>query len=207
MEKQTRSSRRGNAGRPEDVALAYVNDNSDQPGLEERYISEYIGKGVFATREFQMGDFLLQYKGELISGEEGERREKRYSSDLGNFLYFFQWNEASYCIDATFSHGLGRLVNDLPAKKANCKMKKMVVSGKVCLCIFATRDIAPNTELRYDYGLKDLPWRVKSGGASEDMNKKWKNSTRSEVEMSEGCEVVPCAEKGSWEGTETVTEI
>ncbi|XP_044180170.1 uncharacterized protein LOC114952155 isoform X4 [Acropora millepora] len=199
MEKQTRSSRRGNAGRPEDVALAYVNDNSDQPGLEERYISEYIGKGVFATREFQMGDFLLQYKGELISGEEGERREKRYSSDLGNFLYFFQWNEASYCIDATFSHGLGRLVNDLPAKKANCKMKKMVVSGRVCLCIFATRDIAPNTELRYDYGLKDLPWRVKSGGASEDMNKKWKNSTRSEVEMSEGCEVVPSAEKGSWE--------
>ncbi|XP_044176576.1 uncharacterized protein LOC114951566 isoform X7 [Acropora millepora] len=199
MEKQTRSSRRGNAGRPEDVALAYVNDNSDQPGLEERYISEYIGKGVFATREFQMGDFLLQYKGELISGEEGERREKRYSSDLGNFLYFFQWNEASYCIDATFSHGLGRLVNDLPAKKANCKMKKMVVSGRVCLCIFATRDIAPNTELRYDYGLKDLPWRVKSGGASDDINKNWKNSTRSEVEMSEGCEVVPSAEKGSWE--------
>ena len=68
-----------------------------------------------------------------------------------------------FSIDATFSHGLGRLVNDLPAKKANCKMKTMVVSGKVCLCIFATRDIAPNTELRYDYGLKDLPWRVKSG--------------------------------------------
>ena len=40
-------------------------------------------------------------------------------------------------------------------------MKKMVVSGKVCL--FATKDIAPNTELRYDYALKDLPWRVKSG--------------------------------------------
>lgn len=54
------------------------------------------GKGVFATREFQMGDFLLQYKGELISGEEGERREKRYSTDLGNFLYFFQWNETTY---------------------------------------------------------------------------------------------------------------
>ena len=25
--------------------------------------------------------------------------------------------------------------------------------------------------------------------------------------MSEGCEVVPCAEKGSWEGTEIVTAI
>ena len=42
-------------------------------------------------------------------------------------------------------------------------MKTMVVSGKVCLCIFAAKDIAPNTEPRYDYGLKDLPWRVKSG--------------------------------------------
>ena len=25
--------------------------------------------------------------------------------------------------------------------------------------------------------------------------------------MSEGCEVVPCAEKGSWDGTETVTKF
>ena len=25
--------------------------------------------------------------------------------------------------------------------------------------------------------------------------------------MSEGCEVVPCAEKGSWEGTEIVSAI
>ncbi|XP_068710571.1 N-lysine methyltransferase KMT5A-A-like isoform X1 [Montipora foliosa] len=199
MKKQTRSYRRGNGGRPEDVALAYINSNSDQPGLEERYISEYIGKGVFATREFKSGHFLLQYKGELVSAEEGERREKQYSLDFGNFLYFFQWNEATYCIDATFSHGLGRLVNDLPAKKANCKMKKVIVSGKVCLCLFATKDIAPNEELRYDYGLKDLPWRVKSGDGSDNMNKNWKNSTtrKDGAVISQDCEEVVCAKEDS----------
>lgn len=69
----------------------------------------------------------------------------------------------NFSIDATFSSGLGRMVNDLPAKKSNCKMKKLEVSGRVWLCLFATKNILPNTELRYDYGVKDLPWRFNCG--------------------------------------------
>ena len=48
------------------------------------------GKGVFMTIPFKRDDFILQYKGETLSSKEGEEREKQYSDDEGNFLFFFK---------------------------------------------------------------------------------------------------------------------
>ncbi|XP_028417446.1 histone-lysine N-methyltransferase set-1-like [Dendronephthya gigantea] len=67
----------------------------DEEHLEERYIDDDIGRGVFTTKTFSKGDFLLEYKGELISQEEGYIREKNYPDDLGSFLFFFQQGNAS----------------------------------------------------------------------------------------------------------------
>ena len=47
---------------------------------------------MFTTKPFKHGDFLLQYKGALVNGMEGERKEASYSEKLGSFMYFFQWN-------------------------------------------------------------------------------------------------------------------
>ena len=55
----------------------------------QKLISCHLGKGVFATKMFQKGSFLLEYKGELISQEEGERREEEYDESLGSFIFFF----------------------------------------------------------------------------------------------------------------------
>ena len=49
----------------------------------------HLGKGVFATKMFKKGSFLLEYKGELIS-QEGERREEEYDVSLGSFIFFFK---------------------------------------------------------------------------------------------------------------------
>lgn len=63
-------------------------------------------------------------------------------------------------IDATEpSNSLGRLVNDGINEEENCKMKLVPYCNTPHLCLFTTRDIEINTELRYDYGVKDLPWR------------------------------------------------
>ena len=63
-----------------------------------------------------------------------------------------------FSIDATKpSDRLGRLVND--SGVGNCKMRKVIVDKVPHLCLFATQDIHINEELRYDYGLNDLPWR------------------------------------------------
>lgn len=36
------------------------------------------GHGVFATKPFQKGDFLLEYDGILISAEEADKRDQTY---------------------------------------------------------------------------------------------------------------------------------
>ena len=55
----------------------------------------YSGCGVFATKAFWAGDFLLEYRGELIEGAEGEQRYK--DGQKGSFLYFFEDTAKSKC--------------------------------------------------------------------------------------------------------------
>jgi hypothetical protein len=47
-----------------------------------------IGRGVVTTTRRQKGEFLLVYKGETISEEEGERREKDGGS---GYRFFFKF--------------------------------------------------------------------------------------------------------------------
>ena len=61
-------------------------------------------------------------------------------------------------IDATTPDGrLGRLVND--SSKPNCVMKKATYNYLPNLNLSALQDLEVGTELRYDYGVVDLPWR------------------------------------------------
>jgi SET domain-containing protein len=66
-------------------------------------------------------------------------------------------------VDGTFASGLGRLVNDSEPKMANCAIKKVSMDGKPRLAIYAKRELNIGEELRYDYGVKDLPWRNRTG--------------------------------------------
>ena len=52
------------------------------------FITFALGSGVFADRPFGKSEFLLEYRGELISGYEGEKRYQAGNS--GSFLYFFE---------------------------------------------------------------------------------------------------------------------
>ena len=47
------------------------------------------GRGVIATSEFEKDEFVVEYKGELISKAEGNRRSNKYSADpsIGSFIY------------------------------------------------------------------------------------------------------------------------
>ena len=67
-----------------------------------------------------------------------------------------------FSIDATLSDCLGRLVNDGVGQGANAVIKHLRIGHRTVLCLFAKRDIAVGEELRYDYGVSDLPWRTAS---------------------------------------------
>ena len=45
---------------------------------------------MFTAKSFSKGDFLLEYKGELVSENEGYQREESYEAELGSFLFFFK---------------------------------------------------------------------------------------------------------------------
>ncbi|XP_052249698.1 uncharacterized protein LOC127857335 [Dreissena polymorpha] len=49
--------------------------------------------------------------------------------------------------------------------RKNAEKKIVLVHGKPHLCLFAIKDISVNEELRFDYGVPNLPWRK----AGEDL--------------------------------------
>ena len=60
------------------------------------YVVVSLGRGVFTTKTFSKDDFLLVYKGELVTADEGYRREESYHPDLGSFLFFFKDGAKSF---------------------------------------------------------------------------------------------------------------
>ena len=77
-----------------------------------------------------------------------------HRTSLRNFFLFY-----SKSIDATFSNRIGKYFNDNPAKDANCKMRLEEHQGLPVLVLYSKRSISRGEELRYDYGVPDLPWR------------------------------------------------
>lgn len=137
-------------------------------GLEVRHM-ETKGRGVFATKLFSKGDFIVEYAGDLINLREAKKRETNYAKDpsIGCYMYFFEFKGKSYCIDATAESGrLGRLLNHSKTEN-NCHTKLFDVDSRPILAILASRDIKPDEELLYDYGdrssdaLKAHPWLKK----------------------------------------------
>ena len=67
------------------------------------------------------------------------------------------------------------MVNDATGEGENCKMKLVNVDCVPYLALFATKDINPDDEIRYDYGVRNLPWRQKKdrsrGNNIHDMRK------------------------------------
>ncbi|XP_053337900.1 histone-lysine N-methyltransferase set-1-like isoform X2 [Clarias gariepinus] len=146
---------------PLEEATTFSLKKKEQDGLEARFINEFKGRGVFSCTDFDKGDFLLEYRGDLISREECERRRRIYHDALKVFMYEFRFNGKFLCVDAALDDGsLGRLVND-DHLKPNCRMKTIRVDGKPHLCLFAIRSICPGEEITYNYGDSEWPWRCK----------------------------------------------
>ncbi|NP_001121300.1 N-lysine methyltransferase KMT5A-A [Xenopus laevis] len=131
-------------------------DELIQTGKEEGIKMHMItgkGRGVIATRDFQRGEFVVEYHGDLIEITDAKRREASYAQDsaTGCYMYYFQYLNTSYCIDATRETGrLGRLINH--SKSGNCHTKLHNINNVPHLILVASRDINVGEELLYDYG-------------------------------------------------------
>ncbi|KAL6476257.1 hypothetical protein MHYP_G00147560 [Metynnis hypsauchen] len=143
---------------PKEEAAYFSSACKDKDGFDVKYINPDKGRGVFSCIHFDKGDFLLEYRGELISKHECQRRQKIYHGVLKVFMFEFRYNGKLFCVDAAFEDdSFGRLVND-DHVRPNSKMKTITVAGKPHLCLFATRSISPGEEITYNYGDSEWPW-------------------------------------------------
>jgi histone-lysine N-methyltransferase SETD8 len=162
-----RRTKRRNASEMKRLAAAQLEERlqDSEQGIK---VSKEVGKGrgVRTTREFEKGEFITEYKGELISSKEAKQREsKKKNNKKGpEYMFYFKQSDKKLCIDATKEdRSYGRLLNH-SRRRANCHAKLLAVGGVPRLLILASRDIEPSEELLIDYGdrspesLRRHPW-------------------------------------------------
>lgn len=123
------------------------------------------GRGIVATKDFDAGDFVVEYSGDLLDVPTAKSRELEYTKDpsIGCYMYFFKCGDKTYCVDATAeSDRLGRLLNH--SRNGNCTTKSLMVNEIPRLILIAKKNIKQGEELSYDYGdrskeaLEAHPW-------------------------------------------------
>lgn len=138
--------------RPVDHSCGNV---SMQRGIPKRLITGTSqvkdgGFGLFAGEFIKSGDLLGEYKGEVVSKQEAERRKTLYKRMARHYTFDLNLEQE---IDGTHSGNKMRFVNNsrLP-RNINCEQYHMLCNTVSRIGLYATRDIQPGEELFFDYG-------------------------------------------------------
>lgn len=103
------------------------------------------GKGVFALVPFEPEQQIIEYRGEVITWKEAQRRHPHDPSDPNHTFYFHLDDKT--VIDGAVHGNVARWINH--GCDPNCETE--VVHGRVF--VKALRPIEPGEELFYDYRL------------------------------------------------------
>lgn len=103
------------------------------------------GKGVFALQDFAEGEWVIEYKGEVISWKEALRRHPHDPSQPNHTFYFHI--DDKHVIDGNVEGNSSRWINH--CCDPNCEADEE--NGRVF--IKTLRNIMAGEELNFDYGL------------------------------------------------------
>lgn len=116
---------------------------SGRPLSFELRQSPIQGQGAFATRRIRKGSRIIEYAGERITQDEADQRyDDEAMSRHHTFLFTLDENTV---IDAAVAGNEARFINH--SCDPNCQA--LIEGDKIF--IYALKDIAPGTELVYDY--------------------------------------------------------
>ena len=105
------------------------------------------GRGVYALQRIKKGEIVIEYKGQMITWKQAERRHPHDPKDPDHTFYFHI--DDKHVIDAKFGGNAARWINH--ACRPNCESD--IDEQRHRVFIKALRKIEPGEELFYDYGL------------------------------------------------------
>jgi len=107
-----------------------------------------MGLGLFATMPILKGEFIIEYKGEIISSKEADKRVTKY---------LFEINE-DYTIDGAMRENTARYMNHFCYPNVEAEIE----AGEIKF--YAAKDIKRGEELGYDYGEEYFNEFIKPNG-------------------------------------------
>lgn len=106
------------------------------------------GRGVYAARDLKKGERVVEYKGELITWKECDRRPPSDPDDPYH-TFFFSLSDGKHVIDAAVGGNAAKWINH--SCSPNCETEEDDDARRVF--IVTTREVKAGEELNYDYGL------------------------------------------------------
>jgi hypothetical protein len=122
--------------------------------------------GLYAGEHVKKHEFVGEYKGEIITNGEADRRGAVYEKQ--NSTYLFSLNTKQE-VDSNFYGNKIRFINHRNTAGANLYPLIVLVNSVHRIGLFAYRDIKPGEELFFDYGPK-FPEHL-LGGAKQAVSK------------------------------------
>ncbi|GBL87422.1 Histone-lysine N-methyltransferase SETD2 [Araneus ventricosus] len=110
--------------------------------------TEKKGWGLKLLEDVPMGNFVIEYVGEVLSRHDFKQRVKQYAREKSNHYYFMAL-KTDEIIDATNKGNLSRFMNH--SCDPNCETQKWTVNGELRIGFFAKRDLKTGEELTFDY--------------------------------------------------------
>ncbi|KAI0126558.1 hypothetical protein BJ170DRAFT_684143 [Xylariales sp. AK1849] len=122
---------------------------------------ENCGYGLFTTEDIAQDEFVIEYVGELISQDEGVRREARrgdvFNEESNSSYLFTLLEQEGIWVDAAIYGNLSRYINhqdDADKRGLGCNItpKILYVGGEYRIKFSSMRDIKAGEELFFNYG-------------------------------------------------------
>ncbi|XP_039453659.1 probable histone-lysine N-methyltransferase Mes-4 [Culex pipiens pallens] len=109
------------------------------------------GWGLVAQEDIQQGQFVIEYVGEVINGEELARRIKQ-KQEQKDENYYFLTVDSELTIDAGPKGNLARFINH--SCEPNCETLLWKVGGSQSVGLFALKDLKAGEELTFNYNFE-----------------------------------------------------